>query len=570
MAELQRSRDRIDVDKPKRKQEGGLRNNKIPGHILQTKEITSKAKEIFSIIYRFKKFTPSNYFIASILGYSEETVRQTLCLMEEKGYCHSNHQRKNKRKIILNLPDPPKGTHSDGLLIDSLIMDEFNKSSHRLVAAVEIAFPNSRNGWKAWKVGMSKRVYLYNKSLLKGDGILRKLKEEIRIKPKVLTPLVTQGFRTPIPRFSHLLSKELGKDILGNYSSLSKDKEDKKLDKPTSVNGEFSKNEFPNETSCSSKDDETISFKKQTSLATINNETILENLTIPNSETEKDKLMEDAAFETKPRLYELLDKVSTKPKPKKKKPHRKCQELEEMLICFPKLPKVKITENSYLKCAKVIKDLENGLYETYGMEMVNLIASNLEETGITKSQVLKAFRNKYSKEERFELYSRLEKLKDPTYLPNLKQNGLNIGNALYNPHAMGIKSWLVYVMIKPPVKKLEWTDDELQQRNNALKQLKEAWENMNDDRIDNVLKWLHIHYKKDLVGKDGELGELCSGGFDKFISRYIAWMMVFYGNTVDKDDAIVNPGWLDKKSKPFRKFMETYKNYLDHLMECVR
>jgi len=293
-------------------------------------------------------------------------------------------------------------------------------------------------------------------------------------------------------------------------------------------------------------------------------------LIMPNSKIKKDMPMPDTASELRPDYFKIINQVTTKPEPKPKKVHRKNRELEEMLICFPRLPKVKTTEKAYLECGKVIRALKNGLYETYGMELVDKISANLKPEGITKSQVLKVFRIEYSKEERFEFYSRLEQLKDPKYIPNLKTNNIKLNTALWNEFGLGIKSWLVYVMIKPPVKKLEWTDDELQQRNNALKQLKEAWENMNDNRIDNVLKWLHIHYKKDLVNEDGKLGELCSGGFDKFISRYIAWMMVYYGDMVDKDDAIVNVGWLDKKSKPFRKFMETYKNYMDHLMECVR
>ena len=557
------------ADKPK------LKSQHIPGHILQltlANGVTPLDKEILAVINRMVRYAPSDQFIANELGHSKETIKKARQLMEKKGLCISNKEKKKKKRFKVDLPDPPKKTMEEGLVIDSVIMNIFGNSLLRQVVAVDCGFPKHADGWKAWKIGISKRHFLRQKDILKFMGVLKSIKKIMGGLGEVLSYQEREVLSSFQGKFCPSFGKEVfSKDILGNSSSLSKDKEDKKLDKPTSINGEFSKNEFSNETSCSSKDNKMF-LKKQTPLATINNETSLENLIIPNSETKKDKLMEDAAFETKPRLYELLDKVSTKPKPKKKKAHRKCQELEEMLICFPKLPKVKITENSYLKCAKVIKDLENGLYETYGMEMVNLIAANLEETGITKSQVLKVFRNKYSKEERFEFYLRLEKLKDPTYLPNLKQNGLNIGNALYNPHAMGIKSWLVYVMIKPPVKKLEWTDDELQQRNNALKQLKEAWENMNDNRIDNALKWLHIHYKKDLVDKgdkDGNLGELCSGGFDKFISRYIAWMMVYYGEMVDKDDAIVNVGWLDKKSKPFRKFMETYKDYMDHLMECV-
>lgn len=283
--------------------------------------------------------------------------------------------------------------------------------------------------------------------------------------------------------------------------------------------------------------------------------------------------MSETTQELRPDYFKIIDQVSTKQTKKKKKEYRICAELEEIFERFPKLSKVKRTSKTYPECRKVIRGLTNGLLTEFEISLVDLIASNLEEFGIRKSQVLKFFQTKFTKEERFELYQRLEKLKSPYYVPNLTKNGLNLMTALWNFHSMGIKSWLTYVIFKPPVKRKDWTREEEKEREMASKQLKEAWENMNDVRLEKNLLWLHIHYKNDLIPeceKDNDLKKICNGGFFKFINRYILWLVEAYGDMVDKDDANINSGWLHKNSKPFARFMNEYKIYSEYLSETVR
>jgi len=147
--------------KPEEKIE--ITSRQIPGHILQnTKKasgISSKDKYALAI-YDQLPTPPTDLVLSRMLGggETEESARQTRKKLQSLGVLEFS---KNRAKVVL--PEPPLGTHPDGLTINSRLF-QLKEFSDRTVAAVEIAFANHNNGWKAWKVGIPLSTYLQAKA----------------------------------------------------------------------------------------------------------------------------------------------------------------------------------------------------------------------------------------------------------------------------------------------------------------------------------------------------------------------------------------------------------------------
>jgi hypothetical protein len=187
----------------------------LPSSILRKSRkedgITSTDKFYLSILREFP-YTPSNKILAYLVGGGEtaETAGWHLSRLEKLGVITSNHRKGKFRKINVNIPSDIDD--DKGLLICEEYMNSIHSCSRRLVMAMETAFPEATNHWKANKIGMPKSTYVQNKS--SGVAISNKTKEVIPQTQRSHTPKINKPKEViPIkPKKSYPIGKDIGKD----------------------------------------------------------------------------------------------------------------------------------------------------------------------------------------------------------------------------------------------------------------------------------------------------------------------------------------------------------------------
>jgi hypothetical protein len=251
-----------------------------------------------------------------------------------------------------------------------------------------------------------------------------------------------------------------------------------------------------------------------------------------------------------------------------KKDKDKDPELEILREEFPRLLIRGVGTKSYRDSIKLIRGLEQSITKVYGIGIIKRIADNLAPHGITIGQVNKCFSKTHTREERWELYRNLQNLTDSNYIPYVK-NIPSLDKTLWddNPNGNGIKSWLIYVMLKPPKNKYQLTDEDRKDFDATLDLLYDNWDALNDDKTEQVLKQLQEYYIRVLRPKcatDKEMDKLCGKGLYHLIDKYARWIVLHY-EWQDRNDADINPGWFRPSSKPFKRYIKEFRKDLEKI-----
>jgi hypothetical protein len=244
-------------------------------------------------------------------------------------------------------------------------------------------------------------------------------------------------------------------------------------------------------------------------------------------------------------------------------------ELEKIRGEYPFFLIRKPGTKSYNDCIQIINGLEQSLSKVFGMGLIKRIADNLSPYGITKTQITQCFLKSHSKEERLDIYTNLQNITDYNYMP-YKKGPIHLDSVLWsnNPNNNGIKSLLIYTMLKPPKKKYQLTEKDRIDFDTTLDLLYDNWEALNDNKTEEVLKQLQEYYLRQLKPrclKDKELNVLCGDGLYHLVDKYARWIVLHY-EWKDKDDADINPGWFKPSSKPFKRYIKEFRKDLNKLV----
>ena len=499
--------------------------------------LTQKDKTILGTLLRFVdengKVSLTNQEIVSYSEtlnknpkkYPQNKIRNNLKRLTERGYLKTYNQNGSNRYFIINPELMPYKT-ALGLSVQKEIISTPLSQQKKQVLACRIAFPNMKVYTMADKLGMSPRsVSSHIRSLVKNGHLKVNTNHKNDL---VKTRIQPSENSYPSTRYSLGYSVRLSSSILSDdnilYNNL--DKEDDVLHtRFCDIIDIKTKKKFPIE-----------NHIEETQMLTNQQSSLFKEFNTPT------------------------------------KGNRKYAELELLKTQCPRLTIRGVDTKSYKRSIRVIKGLKKGLINEYGTGMMNQIAANLCSYGITKSQVVKIFHKQFTLDERQNLYKSLERLRDPGYLPNTSRE-ISLDTALWSL-GNGVKSWLVYVMVKPPERKIEFTAEDIIEREGALEYLRKGWFVFNPipEKLTQNIERMQRFYKKSLlprIVKDDKYAKLCDGGFVPFVTKYCRWISIEYPH-MDPEEAQINPGWFKPESKPFQAFIAQFKEYLAPLQMGVR
>jgi hypothetical protein len=275
----------------------------------------------------------------------------------------------------------------------------------------------------------------------------------------------------------------------------------------------------------------------------------------------QDKKPHIARKKNTPSIYSIFDKIKSGPV----RSIEKHKELEDISERFKFFAKQRPTSVSYRNSVRVIRGLAKGLINEFGPDVMDIISNNLKDFGIKPSEVAQVFNKKYNKDERYKLYEHLNNLHRPIFLEYHPKTVNSLNSFFWNQFGLGIRSWLVRIMIMPPQRKITYTQEETEERNKVLDFLLNDWIKLEEELTNRALLLTHEYFKKYLlsqIDKNSDIKILCENGFYNFMNMYVKWLVYEYPNMMP-DNADINPGWFKYYSKPMKKFISEGVDWLN-------